>query len=1371
MNTQQNNNISTHKSISKSRLKIDFVKLLSQINLCLIKDRFKLRSQLKNIQRDSDKLSQDKQLKLLESWQQRSLQSMELANLRKSRLPEITYNEALPVSQSIKKIQKAFVQNQVIIVASETGSGKTTQLPKMCLQTGRGIFGKIAHTQPRRIAAISVANRIAFELNSELGDFVGYKVRFQDKTSHQSYLKLMTDGMLLAEIQQDHFLNEYDTVIIDEAHERSLNIDFLLGYLKKLILKRRDLKVIITSATINTERFSNFFNQAPVIEVSGKLWPVEVRYRPVELEEQDETDAILEHEVDINLRIVHAVDELVREGGGDILIFFSGEKEIRDALDYLKSQFKDQMIYIPLYARLTAAEQKQIFKEEQKRRIILSTNIAETSLTVPGIEYVIDTGTARISRYSVKNKIQLLPIEKVSQASAKQRSGRCGRVSSGIAIRLYSEDDFQSRSLFTDAEILRTNLAQVILQMLKLRLGNMKDFDFIDKPQDKNINDGYSLLLQLGAIKKIHQKQQALKQQKESYQLTPLGHQISQLNIDPKLAAILMNSAQQGVLNEVLIIISALSCQDPREVPKEKQQQAREKHLSYVDKRSDFISLLNIWRDFQQQKKALSQNKLRKYCYAQFLSFNRLREWQDIVIQLSKQIKVMKITHELALPDEEIEAGQYQLIHQSLLTGLFQFVAKKEEKKIYQACRNLNLQIHPGSGLAKKQPKWILASEIVETSQVFARKVATIEPLWIEQQVSQLMKQQYYEPHWDKKSGKVLAKAKLMLFGLVINPDKKIIFNEIDPQLSHEIFIKEALLTGEYTNFRGEKPYFLKKNLLTIKEVEKLEHKSRRHDILVDDETIVHFYQSRLDSKISTRSGLENWLKKISKTQPELLIMTKEDIMHNEAEHVTEVLYPGSICISGIDIQLEYHFLPGHPLDGVTAKVPLGLLNKFSSRDFTYLVPGMIREKVELILRALPKPVRKELLPINERITEFLQSPMCQNQQYSLNQALIIFIEDKIRGAFKAREAFHADLIDNLTIPYHLLMNFRLYEEKKKNQVNEIDSSRDFDDLQLKWGEQAEQALLALQNSSDENDLEQKGVTRWEVEQIPEHVEVNKWGSTMLLFPAFVDDGNSVSIQLFDTRVKANEAMQSGLFRLYYLACFDEINKLLQSSKYKKDQNKINLLSLFLGKSHQLPSQITAFLVNHLFEPDNLIYKRDDFFCILNRGKENLIEELESLLKIMELTLTRLQSIKKIIKQKTSLPLLNVVKDIDSHLDRLFTIDYLSKVPKKWLQRYPKYIQVIEKRLEKAILDPRKDNLLQLEINQLEKRYLDFIADENWNLNCFEAKSLLLEYRWLLEELRLSLFAQELKTNQPVSIKRLDKLWLEIQDKCIRNIS
>ncbi|MFR2695773.1 MAG: ATP-dependent RNA helicase HrpA, partial [Proteus mirabilis] len=920
--------------------------LYKEIEQLSLRDQQRLRKRLRGVDKISKETS--KHAVLSEIEQDIIVAKQRILN-RQAHCPKIVYPENLPVSQKKEAIYNAIKDNQVVIIAGETGSGKTTQIPKICLELGRGVKGYIGHTQPRRLAARSVAERIAHELNTTLGESVGYKVRFSDHVGDNTLVKLMTDGILLAELQQDKLLLQYDTIIIDEAHERSLNIDFILGYLKQLLPKRPDLKVIITSATIDPERFSKHFNQAPIIEVSGRTYPVEVRYRPIG------GDA-LDSDKDMTEGIIDAIDELSRESAGDILIFMSGEREIRDTAEALNKLQLRHTEVLPLFARLSNSEQNRIFQPHTGRRIILATNVAETSLTVPGIKYVIDTGYARISRYSYRTKVQRLPIEPISQASADQRKGRCGRVSDGICIRLYSEDDFISRAQFTDPEILRTNLASVILQMTSIGLGDISGFPFVQAPDKRNIQDGVRLLEELGAL-------QEGTDNKGAYRLTPMGKQLAQLPIDPRLARMVLEARKYGAVRELMVITSALSIQDPRERPMDKQQASDEKHRRFQDKDSDFLSLLNLWDYLKTQQKELSHSQFRKHCRQEFLNFMRVREWQDVYTQLRQVVK------ELGFPINS-QPADFKSIHVALLSGLLSHIGQKDsDKQEFTGARNARFAIYPGSGLFKKPPKWTMVAELVETSRLWGRIAARIEAEWIEPIATHLVKYHYSEPHWSKAQGAVMANEKVTLYGLPIVASRLVNYGKIDPLLCRELFIRHALVEGDWQTRHA----FFRENLKLRTEVEELEHKSRRRDILVDDETLFTFYDQRIPQDVISTRHFDKWWKIAQKNSPDLLSFEKSMLIKEDAKRVSALDYPNYWHQDNLKLRLTYQFEPGTAADGVTVHIPLPILNQVKDEGFDWQIPGIRHELVVALIKPLPKPIRRNFVPAPNYASAFLE--------------------------------------------------------------------------------------------------------------------------------------------------------------------------------------------------------------------------------------------------------------------------------------------------------------------------------------------------------------------------------------------------------------
>ncbi|HAL68002.1 MAG TPA: ATP-dependent RNA helicase HrpA, partial [Pseudomonas sp.] len=913
-------------------------KLLQNLDHAMIADRHRLRRQLHELRKRPDEAK-------LAQWAERVQASCAQVTARQQSVPLVRYDDSLPIAAKRDEIKKALAEHQVLVIAGETGSGKTTQLPKICLELGRGSHGLIAHTQPRRIAARSVAARVAEELGTPLGGLVGYQVRFEDQSDTNTLVKLMTDGILLAETQHDRFLERYDTIIVDEAHERSLNIDFLLGYLKTLLHRRPDLKLIITSATIDLERFSKHFDNAPIIEVSGRTFPVETWYRPL-TSEQDEEGNPIEDDLTVDQAILATLDELAQhergqgKGPGDVLIFLPGEREIRDAAEILrKAQLRHTEI-LPLYARLSPAEQQRIFQPHAGRRVVLATNVAETSLTVPGIRYVIDTGTARISRYSYRAKVQRLPIEAVSQASANQRKGRCGRVEPGICVRLYSEEDFNSRPAFTDPEILRTNLAAVILQMLHLRLGAIDAFPFIEPPDGKAISDGFNLLQELSAVNRENQ-------------LTPVGRQLARLPIDPRLGRMLLEGARLGSLQEVLIVTSALSVQDPRERPPERQQAADQAHAQWKDVDSDFAALVNLWRGFEEQRQALTANPLRNWCRKQFLNYLRLREWRDAHRQLALICRELQLT-------VNKEPCDYPKLHKAVLSGLLSQIGHKTEDGDYQGARQRRFWVHPSSGIGRKRPQWVMAAELVETTKLYARMVARIEPDWIEPLAGHLIKKNHFEPHWEKKRGQVVAYEQITLYGLILVGRRPVHFGPIDPATSRELFIREALVGGEIQS----RAKCLTANKRLLEALDALEAKARRRDILADEETLYAFYEARLPAEIHQTATFDSWYRMGSQKDPNLLIMREEDVLAREASEVTAAQYPDSLQVGELRLPLTYHFEPNHPRDGVTVRVPAPLLPSLPGERLEWLVPGLLEAKCVALVRNLPKALRKNFVPV-----------------------------------------------------------------------------------------------------------------------------------------------------------------------------------------------------------------------------------------------------------------------------------------------------------------------------------------------------------------------------------------------------------------------
>ncbi|OOF47895.1 ATP-dependent RNA helicase HrpA [Rodentibacter trehalosifermentans] len=1242
----------------------------------------------------------------------------------------IVFPEDLPVSQRRTEIEKLLSAHQVIVVAGETGSGKTTQLPKMCLELGLGRLGMIGHTQPRRIAARSVATRIAEELQTELGDLVGYKVRFNDQVGENTQIKLMTDGILLAEIQTDRFLNQYTCLIIDEAHERSLNNDFILGYLKQLLPRRPDLKIIITSATIDVERFSKHFNNAPIIEVSGRTYPVEVRYRPiVDEEEQDQLQGIL-----------NAVDELQAEGKGDILIFMNGEREIRDTAEALQKQNLKHTEILPLFARLSAQEQNKIFHPSGLNRIVLATNVAETSLTVPGIKYVIDPGTARISRYSYRTKVQRLPIEPISQASANQRKGRCGRVSEGICIRLYSEEDFNSRPAFTDPEILRTNLASVILQMMALGLDDIEAFPFVDAPDRRHIQDGVKLLEELGALawKRIRkspppftrdtvrsaEEGERSSTSKEKRVLTNLGRQLAQLPVDPRLAKMLLSAVNLGCVYEVMVIVSALSIQDPRERPTEKQQAADEKHRRFADKKSDFLAFLNLWHYLQEQQKILSKNQFRRQCQKDFLNYLRLREWQDIYHQIRLSVR------EMGLPINS-EKAEYPQIHSALLSGLLSHIGLKEvEKQQYLGARNAHFSIFPNSALFKKQPKWIMAAELVETSKLWGRMVAEIEPEWIEPLAEHLVKKSYAEPRWSKSRGAVIADEKVSLYGVPIVQARVVNYGAIDPVVSREIFIQSALVEG---NWHTKHPFF-KQNQKLINEIEELEHKSRRRDILVDERTLFEFYDQRIGTEVVSQKHFDTWWKKASKQHSELLNFERAFLINDKAEQVSKLDFPNFWYQGNLKLKLTYQFEPGTEADGVTVHIPLPLLNQVEMTGFDWQIPGLREELVIALIKSLPKAYRRNFVPAPNYAQAFLgraiplEKPLLDTLIYELRRMTGVTVE--------------AEHWNWAQIPSHLKMTFRVVDEKGKK----IAESMDLDALKFALKERVQESISAVADDG----IEQTGVHVWNFADLPQFYEQKKQGFSVKAFPAIVDEKDAVGIKLFETEFEQKVAMQQGLRRLLLLNVPSPIKYL-----HEKLPNKAKLGLYFtpFGRVLDLIDDCIACAVDKLITDfGGFVWNEEGFEKLRDFVRENLNEVTVDIAQKVEQILTFNHALNQRLKGKMDFTMAFALSDIKSQLSGLVYQGFVQKSGYSRLPDLLRYLQAIDKRIDKLAQDVNRDRAAMLRVDQVQQAYQQLLAKLPKSKPISDEVA---EIRYMIEELRVSLFAQQLGTKYQVSDKRI----------------
>ncbi len=1277
---------------------------------CLRRDRFRLR-------RDGDRLrgqrlrGQDTQAAEA-ALADRMAASAAAVRARAASVPAITYPEELPVSAHRAQIRDAIVQHQVVIVCGETGSGKTTQLPKICLEAGRGLTGAIGHTQPRRIAARTVAARIAEELKTTPGQLVGYKLRFQDRTRPEGLIKLMTDGILLAETQGDRFLDYYDTLIVDEAHERSLNIDFLLGYLKWLLPKRPDLKVVITSATIDPQRFSRHFSDAPIINVSGRSYPVEVRYRPVQIDEESDETATGQQE-----GILAAVDELWRDQSGDILVFLSGEREIRETAESLRKHHPQGCEILPLYSRLAQNEQERVFRPSGRRRIVLATNVAETSLTVPGIRAVIDTGVARISRYSHRSRLQRLPIEKISQASANQRSGRCGRVGPGIAVRLYSEADFLARPEYTEPEIQRTNLAAVILQMHALKLGAIEEFPFVEPPDGRYIRDGQRTLRELGALD-------------EEGRLTPMGSRLSKLPLDPRLGRMLLAAGGEKALEEVAIIAAALSVPDPRDRPADKQTQADQKHAPLRDPQSDFMSLLKLWHAFSEQRAQLSRAKLRAWCRENFLSYLRLSEWHDVHGQVMEVVK-----GELAL-QVNAQPATYDAIHRALLAGLLSQVAQRREQGEYLGANGTKLFIHPGSGQFKARPAWIVSAEQVQTTKVYARTVARVEPAWIEQAGAHLVRFQHYEPHWERRAARAAIHERVTLFGLILSSGRRVPFERVDPVAARELFIRHALVQMEYDS----RAPFLAHNRQLLADTEYLQQKGRRVDLLVDAHRLQEFFEARVPAGISTGVAFEQWRREAEKADPKLLWLTEQDIAASDAT-LPEERFPDHLEAGPLTIPLRYRFDPGHEDDGVSALIPLHVLNQLPAERFEWLVPGLFAELVTALVRALPKNLRVHFVPVPEAVAAAM--PMLDFGRGSLHAQLAEALS-RTGGVHVPKTAFREELL-----PAHLRMNLLLLDES--DQV--VSRSRSLAQLR------AQHADLAQQQYARQSQIT-TGARSWEFGDIPEQRQTGSAARPQMGFPALVDEGDTVGLRVFATPPEARESHRQGSVRLVRLAMSREFKSMrrdlpvnVQGEITYRALNAHPLLHPQLTTGRDLREDLLDRVVASVFIDDQEPLRTKAQFdarVAARRGGLGLPAQ-----EISRLVQSALERLARVLAAMPKAPPATAA-DIRAQLAWLVPAGFLLVTPLERLREFPRYLQAIEQRLEKAARDPRRDAQLAAEVAPLEARYRERVKAERGLLPPAGD-----DYRWLLEELRVSLFAQQLKTRVTVSARRLEQAWAE----------
>ncbi|MFF7797461.1 ATP-dependent RNA helicase HrpA [Streptomyces olivaceus] len=1247
---------------------------------------------------------------------------------RRARVPDVSYPEQLPVSQKKDEIAAAIRDHQVVIVAGETGSGKTTQIPKICVELGRGVRGMIGHTQPRRIAARTVAERVADELDTPLGETVGWKVRFTDQVNPEStFIKLMTDGILLAEIQTDRELRAYDTIIIDEAHERSLNIDFLLGYLAQLLPKRPDLKVVITSATIDPERFSRHFGDAPIVEVSGRTYPVEVRYRPLLEEDGDDADR------DQITAITDAVEELMGEGKGDILVFLSGEREIRDTADALEKKKYRFTEVLPLYARLSHAEQHRVFQRHSGRRIVLATNVAETSLTVPGIKYVIDPGFARISRYSHRTKVQRLPIEPVSQASANQRKGRCGRTSDGICVRLYSEDDFDARPEFTDAEILRTNLASVILQMTAAGLGDIEKFPFIDPPDHRNIRDGVQLLQELGALDPA--------QKDVRKRLTDTGRKLAQLPVDPRLARMVLEADRNGCAREVMVIAAALSIQDPRERPAEKQAQADQQHARFKDETSDFLAFLNLWRYLREQQKERGSSSFRRMCKQEYLNFLRIREWQDIYTQLRTVAKQMGIR----LNDDDAPGDR---VHVSLLAGLLSHVGMKDVKEgaknEYLGARNAKFAIFPGSALFKKPPRFVMSAELVETSRLWARVNAKIEPEWVEPLAGHLLKHTYSEPHWEKDQAAVMAYEKVTLYGVPIVAQRKVNYGRIDPEVSRELFIRNALVEGDWRTHHK----FFADNRRLLTEVEELEHRARRRDILVDDETLYDFYDQRVPEHVVSGAHFDSWWKHKRHDRPDFLDFEREMLINEKAGAVTKDDYPDTWRQGPLKFRVTYQFEPGADADGVTVHVPLQVLNQVADEGFDWQIPGLREQVVTELIRSLPKPIRRHYVPAPNYAQAFL------DRAVPLQEPLAVTMARELKR--RVGVPLEAEDFDWAKVPDHLKITFRIVDERRRKLAEDKDLEALKLQLRPKARKALSQAAAATAVRSGGESLERTGLTDWTIGTLSRVFETRRAGQPVKAYPALVDDGpkaNTVSVRLFDTEAEQAQAMWKGTRRLILRNI--PVSPAKFASEKLTNQQKLGLSANPHGSIQALFDDCATAAADKLVADfGGPAWDEESYRKLYDKVRAEIVDTTVRTVGQVQQVLAAWQACERRLKAVRSPALLANLQDVRAQLDALVKPGFVTEAGIRRLPDLLRYLVAADRRLQQMPTGVPRDTSRMEKVHEMRDEYA-------WLLEQMPrgrpVPRQVLDVRWMIEELRVSYFAHALGTAYPVSDKRIVK--------------
>lgn len=1319
----------------------------------MLADRFPLRRRLTSIQRaaKSGKPFDRNLSRFLEQLQA----SVDRRAGRAARLPQVALNDELPIAARQKEIAAAIREHQVVIVCGETGSGKSTQLPLICLGMGRGVDGFIGHTQPRRIAARSVAARVADELHSPLGTTVGYKVRFNDTTSPETYVKLMTDGILLAESQGDRFFEQYDTLIIDEAHERSLNIDFLLGRMKQILPRRPELRVIITSATIDAARFAEHFEapgqEVPVLEVAGRTFPVEIRYRPLVSDDEEETDTgsgsakpdgagprsegskrrgpgRRRGEPDLQAAILDAVDELMAAGPGDILIFMPTERDIHETARSLRGRLLPERNrglkteVLPLYARLSARDQNRIFQTGPHRRVVIATNVAESSLTVPGIRYVVDTGTARISRYSARSRMQRLPVEPVSRASANQRAGRCGRVAPGICIRLYSEADFEARDAYTPPEIQRTNLASVILQTAALQLGPLEEFPFLEPPRIGNITDGYRLLFEIGALD-------------DRNRLTDVGRQLSRLPVDPRVGRIILAGHQENCLNEILIIAAALELQDPRERPVDQQQAADEAHAQFQDENSDFLSYLKLWDFYHQQRRNLSRSQLRKACQQNFLSYNRLREWADVHHQLSELAAEAGFRPDRRRDDADA-------IHRALLAGFIASIAMLTDRFEYTAAGGQKVQLWPGSGLFAKKPRWVVAAELVETTKRYLRTVARINPDWIEPVAGHLVKRTYSDPEWDPRAGAAMCSEKTSLFGLVIVPRRRTRYARVNPQQSREMLIRHGLVDGDLEMDFA----FLSHNQRLMSELEGLQRRTRRYDLVVDDDDRFRFYDHRLPEDVTDAQSLRRWLKRSSrKGEAKLLHMSRTDLRRAGTEQVTGTDFPDEIVVQKMSLPLEYHLEPGSPEDGVTIAVPREAVNQFDQKRLGWLVPGLIEEKVTALIRTLPKSLRRQFVPLPETARQIMARLSFGEGDF----------EQSVADLLSAMSSEQISVSDFQTerLAGHLRMNVRVIGEDGET----LATGRDLADLRrtLAAGGQATPAQI------DDSRWTRDGLTEWDFGELPARIDVLRGGIRVVAYPSLVDQGETAGMRLFDQPARAAVETRGGIRRLAARQLNRFVRKQVDHLPYL---NEWTMLSAAMGGAGAFHRNLMDLIVDRAMFPEKGPFPRnaDQFLDRLKKARRLVPVAVQDVAGVVEPLMNAYRELRKTLAETKHTAWAPVVEDVRTQVGALTAPGFLTDAPWGWLRQYPRYLESCVQRLKKlAGSGIQKDSQKQSVVNRYEQMYQERLG-EHRERALYDPQ--LEHFRWMLQEFRVSLFSQELGTAIPVSEVRLDRQWEQVSD-------